>query len=90
MKDVIIESKSVSSPVAFTSAVAIEVQAIMEMVLSLLGVHSDYRLHMFNSLFFMKNQRTMNMFVANNIMVFFFFLVTLIDGFDKICILIMI
>ena len=90
MKDVIIESKGVSSPVAFTSIAAIEVQAIMEIVLSLPGVHSDHRLHMFNSLFFMKNQRTMNMFVANNIMVFFFFLVTLIDGFDKICILIMI
>ena len=73
MKDVIIESKGVSSPVAFTSTTAIEVQAIMEMVLSLPEVHSDHRLHMFNSLFFMKNQRKMNMFVANNIMVFFFF-----------------
>ena len=72
MIEFIIESKSVSSPVAFTSAVAIEVQAIMEMVLSLLGVHSDYRLHMFNSLFFMKIQSMMNMFAANNIMVFFF------------------
>ena len=89
MKDVIIESKSVSSPVAFTSAATIEVQAIMEMVLSFPEVHSDHRLHMFNSLFFMKIQSTMNMFAANNIMVFFF-LVTLIDGFDEICILIMI
>ncbi|KAK9991085.1 hypothetical protein SO802_026070 [Lithocarpus litseifolius] len=55
MTDVIIESKSVSSPTKFTYGTAIEVQIVMGMVLSLPGVQSGHRLHMFSSLFFMEN-----------------------------------
>ncbi|KAL0015437.1 hypothetical protein SO802_002506 [Lithocarpus litseifolius] len=65
MIDVIIESKSVISPAPFTSVAAIEVQTVMEMVLSLPGVQSSHRLHMFSSLFFMENQSVMSMFAEN-------------------------
>ncbi|KAL0015435.1 hypothetical protein SO802_002504 [Lithocarpus litseifolius] len=65
MIDVIIESKSVISPAPFTSVAAIEVQTVMEMVLSLPGVQLSHRLHMFSSLFFMENQSVMSMFAEN-------------------------
>lgn len=65
MTDVVIESKRVSSHAPFTSAAAIEVQSIMEIVLSLPGMQSRHRLHMFNSLFFMENQSAMYMFASN-------------------------
>ena len=58
-------SKVKSSHATFTSAVAIEVQVVMEMVLSLLGVESSHRLHMVSSLFFIKNQSAMHMFATN-------------------------
>ena len=65
MTNVIIESKSASSHASFTSAITIEVQSVMEMVLSLPRVQSRYRLHMFSSLFFIENQSAKYMFVSN-------------------------
>ena len=65
MTDVILESKSVGNLVAFTFVAAIEVQAIMERVLNLLGVHSGHYLHMFSTLYFTKNRSAMNMFASN-------------------------
>ena len=65
MTDVIIESKSISSPAPFTSTTAIEVRAVMDLVLSLPRVQSGDHFHMFISLFFMENQNEMHMFVAN-------------------------
>ena len=52
MTDVIIESKSVSSPAPFTSATATEIQAVIDMVLSLLEVQLGDHLHMFSTFFF--------------------------------------
>ena len=65
MTDVIIESKSVSSPAPFTFVIATEVQAVMDMVLSLPRLQLGDHLHMFSSIFFMENQNVMHMFVAN-------------------------
>ena len=64
MTNVILESKSVGNLVAFTFAVAIEVQTIMETVLNLPRVHLGHCLHMFSTLYFTKNQSVMNMFVS--------------------------
>nr|POE84039.1 hypothetical protein CFP56_39431 [Quercus suber] len=53
MTDVIIESKSISNPAPFTSTTTIEVQAVMDLVLSLPRVQSGDHLHMFIPIFFM-------------------------------------
>ena len=61
--DVIVESRSVSTRTPFAST-AVEVQAVMDMVLTLPGVQSGDHLHMFSTCFFMGNQEARNMFVA--------------------------
>ena len=66
ISDVIVESRSVSTRTPFASTAAAEVKAIMDMVLSLLGVQSGDRLHIFSSCFFMGNQEARNMFVAHS------------------------
>ena len=64
ISDVIFESRSVSTRTPFASIAAIEVQAVMDMVLTLLGVQLGDRFHMFNICFFMGNQKARNMFAA--------------------------
>ena len=56
MSDVIVESRSVSTRTPFRTTAANEMQAIMDMVLSLPGVQVGDRLHMFNTFFFVNNQ----------------------------------
>ena len=66
MSDVIVESRSVSTHnTPFHTTVANEMQAIMDMVLSLPGVQASDRLHMFSTFFFVNNIDGRNMFVAN-------------------------
>ena len=62
--DVIVESKSVSTCTPFASTVATEVQAILDMVLSLPRVQSRDHLHLFSTCFFMGNQEGRIMFAA--------------------------
>ncbi|KAL0012278.1 hypothetical protein SO802_007386 [Lithocarpus litseifolius] len=52
ISDVIVESRSVSTHTPFRTTAANEMQAIMEMVLSLPGVQAGDRLHMFSTFFF--------------------------------------
>ena len=66
MSNVIVESRSVSTHnTPFRITEANEMQAIMDMVLSLPGVQASDRLHMFNIFFFVNNVDCRNMFVAN-------------------------
>ena len=65
ISDVIVESRSVSTRTPFASTATTEVQAIMDMALSLPGVQLGDCLHMFSTYFFMGNQEARNMFVAN-------------------------
>ena len=62
--DVIVESKSVSTRTPFASTTATEVQAILDMVLSLPRMQSDDHLHLFSTCFFMGNQEARNMFAT--------------------------
>nr|POE80698.1 hypothetical protein CFP56_18896 [Quercus suber] len=66
VSDVIIESISVSTRTPFASAADAEVQAVMNMMLSLPGVQTGDRLHMFNSCFFMGNQEARPIFAAHS------------------------
>ncbi|XP_050241881.1 L10-interacting MYB domain-containing protein-like [Quercus robur] len=66
MSDVIVESRSVSTHnTPFRTTSANEMQAIMDMVLTLPGVQAGDRLHMFSTFFFMNNVDGRNMFAAN-------------------------
>lgn len=58
------ESRSVSIHTPFASTAANEVQAIMDMVLTLPGVQFGDRLYNFSTCFFLGNQEAKNMFVA--------------------------
>ena len=66
ISNVIVESRSVSTHTPFASTAATEVQAIVDMVLSLPRMQSGNRLAVFNSLFFMGNQEAGIMFAALN------------------------
>ena len=66
VSDVIVESRSVSTHnTPFPTTTTNEMQAIMDMVLSLLGVQAGDCLHMFNTFFFVNNIDCRNMFAAN-------------------------
>ena len=66
VSDVIVESRSVSTHnTPFRTTATNEMQAIMDMVLSLPGVQAGDRLHMFGTFFFVNNVDGRNMFVAN-------------------------
>ena len=65
ISDVIVKSRSVSTRTPFASTTTTEVQAIMDMALSLPGVQSGDCLHMFSTYFFMGNQQARNMFATN-------------------------
>ena len=64
ISDVIVESTSVSIRTPFASTAAIEVQATLDMVLSLPGVQLGDCLHLFSAYFFMGNQEDRFMFAA--------------------------
>ena len=61
---VIVESKSVSTHTSFASTAATEVQAILDMVLSLLRVQSGDCLHLFSTCIFMGNPEGRIMFAV--------------------------
>ena len=66
MSDVIVESRSVSTHnTPFRTTKANEMQAIMDMVLSLPRVQAGNHLHMFSTFFFENNVDGRNMFAAN-------------------------
>ena len=66
VSNVIVESRSVSTHnTPFHTTAANEMQAIMDIVLSLPGVQAGDRLHMFSSFFFVNNVDGRNMFAAN-------------------------
>ena len=66
MSDVIVESRSVSTHnTPFRTTAANEMQAIMDMMLSLPRVQAGNRLHMFSTFFFVNNVDCRNMFAAN-------------------------
>ena len=62
--DVIVESRNVSIRTPFASTATAEVQAIMDMVLTLPRVQLGDSLHMFNTYFYMGNQEARNMFAT--------------------------
>ena len=64
ISDVIVESRSVSTRTPSASIAATKVKAILDMVLSLPGVQSGDRLHLFSTCFFMGNQEGKFMFAA--------------------------
>jgi len=64
ISNVIVKSRSVSIHTPFASTAVAEVQAIMDMVLTIPRVQSGDRLHMFSTYFFMGNQKARNMFAA--------------------------
>ena len=64
VSDVIVESRSVSTHMDIASTTTIQVKAILDMVLSLLRVHSGHYLHLFSTLYFMEKERGGHMFAA--------------------------
>ena len=62
--NVIIESRSVSTCTPFAFTATTEVKAILDMVLSLPGVQSGDRLHLFSTLFFMEKVKGRPMFTT--------------------------
>ena len=64
ISDVIVKSRSVSTRTPFASTATTEVQAIMDMALSLPGVQSGDRLHLFSTCFFMGNAKGRIMFAT--------------------------
>ncbi|XP_050263940.1 uncharacterized protein LOC126708177 [Quercus robur] len=64
ISDVIVESRSVSTCTPFASTATTQVKAILDMVLSLPGVHSGHYLHLFSTLYFMRKEQGRHMFAA--------------------------
>ena len=64
ISDVIVESRSVSTRTPFASTAAAEVQAVLDMVLSLLGVQSSDHLHLFSTCFVIGNSEHRIMFAT--------------------------
>ena len=64
ISDVIVESRSVSTRMDIASTATSQVKAILDMVLSLPGMHSGHYLHLFSTLYFMEKERGRHMFVA--------------------------
>ena len=64
ISDVIVESRSVSTRTPSASIAATKVKAILDMVLSLPGVQTGDRLHLFNTCFFMGNAKGRIMFAT--------------------------
>ena len=64
ISNVIVESRSVSTRMDIASTATTQVKAILDMVLSLPGVHSGYYLFLFSTLYFMEKERGRHMFAA--------------------------
>ena len=64
ISDVIVKSRSVSTRMDITSTATTQVKALLDMVLSLPGVHSSHYLHLFSTLYSMEKERGRHMFVA--------------------------
>ena len=64
ISNVIVESRSVSMRMDIASTATTQVKAILDMMLSLPGVHSGHYLHLFNTLYFMEKERGRHMFAA--------------------------
>ncbi|XP_050242166.1 uncharacterized protein LOC126691139 [Quercus robur] len=64
ISDVIVKSRSVSTRTPFASTTTTQVKAILDMVLSLPGVHLGHYLHLFNTLYFMEKEQGRHMFAA--------------------------
>ena len=64
ISNVIVESRSVSTRMDIASTATTQVKAILDMVLSLPGVHSGHYLHLFSTLYFMEKERGRHMFAA--------------------------
>ena len=64
ISDVIVESRSISTHTSFASTATTEIKAILDMVLSLPGVQSGDRLHLFSTLFFMEKVEGRPMFAT--------------------------
>ncbi|KAL0000605.1 hypothetical protein SO802_014386 [Lithocarpus litseifolius] len=62
--DDIVESRSISTRTPCASKAIAELKSIMDMVLTLPGVQSGDRLHMFSSRFFMEKEQGRSMFAA--------------------------
>ena len=64
ISNVIVESRSVSTRMDIASTATTQVKAILDMVLSLLGVHSGHYFHLFSTLYFMEKEQGRHMFAA--------------------------
>ena len=64
ISNVIVESRSVSTCMDIASTATTQVKAILDMVLSLLGVRSGHYFHLFNTLYFMEKEWGRHMFAA--------------------------
>ena len=64
ISDVIVESRSISTHTSFASTATTEIKAILDMVLSLPGVHLGHPLHLFNTFYFMEKELGRHMFTA--------------------------
>ena len=64
ISNVIVKSRSVSTRMDIASTATTQVKAILDMVLSLPGVHSGHYLHLFSTLYFMEKERGRHMFAA--------------------------
>ena len=64
ISDVIVKIRSVSTRMDITSTATTQVKALLDMVLSLPGVHSGHYLHLFSTLYFMEKERGRHMFAT--------------------------
>ena len=64
ISDVIVESRSVSTRMDIASTATTQVKALLDIVLSLPNVHLGHYFHLFNTLYFMENERGRHMFAA--------------------------
>ena len=64
ISNVIVENRSVSTRKDIASTATTQIKAILDMVLSLLGVYSDHYLHLFSTIYFMEKEWGRHMFPA--------------------------
>ena len=64
ISEVIVKSRSVSIRMDIASIATTQVKSILDMVLSLLGVHLGHYLHLFRTLYFMEKERGWHMFAT--------------------------
>ncbi|XP_075637667.1 uncharacterized protein LOC142609832 [Castanea sativa] len=64
ISEVFLESRSVGTRTPFASTATAQVKTILDMVLSLPGVHSGHCLHLFSTVYFMEKEKGRHMFAA--------------------------